>query len=275
MKNNERVILITGASSGIGLACALYLSKKGYRVFGTSRHFPSPDFLETNGQFFTVRMNVTIEGSVNKAVEAILRKTGRIDVLINNAGFGLAGAIEDTLTEETQKQFLTNFFGVHIVTRAVLPVMKKQNSGYIINISSLAALIPLPFQAFYSATKSALELMTETLGMELKSVGSNIKVVLIQPNDYCTKFTENRQKVALWEKSSYLKRAEKALEVAENGERNGPPPIQVARLVEKIINKKNPKLYYPVGSNARLLALARKILPAKILQKLVMKYFGI
>lgn len=179
MGRNRKVVLVTGASSGIGRSCAKYLSKRGYTVFGTSRHFPPANLLETNGEFYTLRMDVTSEESVNEAVQAILSRT-EIDVLINNAGCALAGAIEDTSSEEALKELNTNFLGAHRVTRAVLPSMRKRNSGYIVNISSLAGSIPLPFQAFYSVSKFALEALTEALRMEVKPFNLRIPCSLLQ-----------------------------------------------------------------------------------------------
>lgn len=271
MGENRKVVLVTGASSGIGRSCAKYLSKKGYTVFGTSRHFPPANLLETNGEFYTLRIDVTSDQSVNEAVQAILSKTGGIDVLINNAGCALAGAIEDTSSEEALSELNTNFLGAHRVTRAVLPSMRKRNSGYILNISSLAGSIPLPFQAFYSASKFALEALTEALRMEVKPF--NIKVVSIQPNDYRTGLTDHRQKAAQWQESAYIERAEKALAVTEAGERNGPSPEEIAHLVEKIINKKSPKLRYQIGPNAKLIAFVRWLLPARLSEWILMKYF--
>lgn len=149
----------------------------------------------------------------------------------------MAGAIEDTSPEEALKELNTNFLGAHRVSRAVLPSMRKRRSGYILNISSLAGSIALPFQAFYSASKFALEALTEALRMEVKPF--NIKVISIQPNDYRTGLTDHRQKATQWQESAYRERAEKALGVTEAGEREGPSPDEIARLVGKIINKKS------------------------------------
>jgi short-subunit dehydrogenase len=185
------------------------------------------------------------------------------------------GAIEDTSIEEAKNQMIINFFGAFAVLKEVLPIMRRQNSGIIINVSSLASIYPLPFQAFYSASKSALDSLTEAVRMELKSIGSNVKVVSIRPNDYCTNFTENRRKVAFWNDSVYKEKAERALETAEAGEKIGPDPTEIAHLVEEIIGKKTPKIYYPIGSNARTLDLLKKLFPSGIRQKLMMKYCGI
>lgn len=275
MKEKGKVVLITGASSGIGQSCTEFLSKKGYMVFGTSRRFPEPEMFTTNGLFYTMNMDVTNGESVKKVVEAIVKKCSGIDVLVNNAGYGIAGAIEDVLLKEAENQFLVNFFGAFNLIRAVLPIMRKQNSGLIINISSLASLYPLPFQGFYSASKTALDALTEALAMELESISANIKVVSILPADYRTNFTKNRQKIKFWESSVYLKKAEKTLEVSESGERNGPDPVEIARLVEEIIKKKSRKIHYPIGPNTKLLFIARKIFPDFLRLHLLKKYFNI
>jgi NADP-dependent 3-hydroxy acid dehydrogenase YdfG len=145
------IVLITGASSGIGKACFEHLSSKGFTVYGTSRkaNLPPEDGL--------IQMDVRDDESVRRCVDYIVEKEGRIDVVVNNAGIGLAGAVEETSIEEAKNIFETNFFGVHRVCRVVLPIMRRQRSGLIVNISSIMGLIALPFQAFYSATKFALE----------------------------------------------------------------------------------------------------------------------
>ncbi|MGC8873617.1 MAG: SDR family NAD(P)-dependent oxidoreductase, partial [Chloroflexia bacterium] len=160
MGNAEKpVVLITGASSGIGLACARYLADRGYRVFGTSRH---PEACPPE-PFPMIQMDVCDDASVLRGVEAVRERAGRIDVLVNNAGIGYGGAIEDTSLEEAHRQFETNFFGALRLCRAVLPIMRAQGSGLIVNMSSIGGLIGLPFQGLYSATKFALEGMSEAL----------------------------------------------------------------------------------------------------------------
>lgn len=145
-----RVVLITGASSGIGQACAQHLHRRGYRVFGTSRQ-PQPD----NGSFTMTVIDVDDEASVRRGIDQIIQQTGRLDVVVNNAGIVFAGAIEDTSIEEAKAQFETNFFGMLRACRAVLPVMRQQRSGTIVNISSLAGVIATPFHGVYSASKLA------------------------------------------------------------------------------------------------------------------------
>lgn len=164
MKENNRIVLITGASSGIGKACAQHLQERGYEVFGTSRQpqakaadLSEPGTGQSSGSLEMIEMDVNDDDSVNQAIGTVFKKAARLDVVVNNAGFGLAGAIEDTSTLEAKSQLETNFFGVLRVCRAVLPIMRRQGSGYIVNISSLAGLISVPFQGLYSASKFALE----------------------------------------------------------------------------------------------------------------------
>jgi len=177
-KNDSQVIFIAGASGGFGQAFVRRLVRDGYRVFGTSRH---PKEFKTNhlktyqGSFQMLEMNVDSSLSVQKALKQVLKIAGQIDVVINSAGYSLAGSIEDTSIEEVQQTFNTNFFGVHRVCQQVIPVMRKQGKGKIINISSLIGLVGIPFQGFYAATKYALEGYTEALRLELEPF--NIKCI--------------------------------------------------------------------------------------------------
>jgi len=167
MTRSQKVVLITGASSGFGKATAEALHARGFCVYATTRAVPAP---HDAGSYRSIPMDVDSEVTVAEAVERILREQGRIDVLVNNAGFGVAGAIEDTTVEEARAQLETNFLGTHRLCRAVLPIMRKQRSGRIVNISSLAGLVSVPFQAFYCATKFAVEAYTEALRMEVRKV---------------------------------------------------------------------------------------------------------
>jgi NAD(P)-dependent dehydrogenase (short-subunit alcohol dehydrogenase family) len=171
----KMVVLVTGASSGIGLAIANYLSKRGYIVYGGSRSAaPSKTFR-------AVKLYVTDESSISKVVEDIIDREGRIDVLVNNAGVGSAGAVEKTPLKDIRKSFEVNFFGVVRMTQAVLPHMRHQHFGRIINLSTLGSMIGLPFRAFYSASKGAMDLMTESLRLETERFG--IKACTVHPGE--------------------------------------------------------------------------------------------
>jgi short-subunit dehydrogenase len=220
-----------------------------------------------------ILMDVNNDDSVKKAVNHIMKKTGRIDVLINSAGFGISGAIEETTVDKAKEQFETNFFGIHRVCREILPTMRKHGTGCIINISSIGGLLGLPFQGFYCATKYAIEGYSESLRMEVKSFG--IKVVLIEPGDIKTQFTHRREKIDdKIQKSDYYNYSKNTLSIVERDEQGGPVPLKVAFLIEKIINKKSPKIRYKIGSTSqKLIASLRHVLPDKVIHWILMKYY--
>lgn len=181
----SKVIFITGASSGFGKQMALHLSSLGYRVFGTGLEAE-----HTIGDVPVFQMDINDQVSVEKAVAKVIAQAGCIDVLVNNAGFGICGAVEDTSIEEARRQMETNFFGHVRVLQEVLPHMRKRGSGRLINVSSLAGRVALPYQPFYSASKHAIEGMTRSLRIEL--TGSGIDCTLIEPGDFNTGFTAAR-----------------------------------------------------------------------------------
>ena len=273
--NSDRIILITGASSGIGKSCAEYLSKKGFIVFGTSRNasFPPKDI---GGKYpIMIKMDINDDDSIKNAIEYIIKEFGRIDVLINNAGYGIGGAIEDYTVEKVKEQFETNFFGTFRMCKKVLPLMRKQKNGYIINISSIGGIIGLPYQGIYSASKFAVEGMTEALRMEVRPFG--IKIILIEPGDLKTSFTSRREKITdSSKKSVYKKNANLTLNIVEKDEQGGGSPLKLAYLVEKIINKSNPKTRYKVGSFSQKLAGSFKgKIPDRSLEWILRKYYKV
>jgi len=270
----ERVVLITGASSGIGRACARYLAERGYRVYGTSRKITGNGPVE-DGSVRMIRMDVNDDRSVASGIDEVLRDAGRLDVVANNAGFGIAGAIEETSIEEVRALFETNLFGLLRVCRAVLPEMRRQSSGTIVNISSLAGRIGLPYQGLYSATKFAVEGATEALRMEVKPFG--IKVILIEPGDFRTGFTDNRvHTAASKEDSAYQERFQRALKVAESDEESGSSPERIARLLYRILQDSSPKVRYSTGeASQRAAAILKGILPSKLFEWGLMKYYKV
>ncbi len=250
MINNHRVILITGASSGIGKCCAEYLAQQGCRVYGTSRRIESTNSERqpsNTNLFQMIQMDVTDEASVKNGIDAIIARESRIDVVVNNAGFAIIGSLEDTTIEEARSQLETNFFGALRVCRAVLPVMRRQRAGYIVCVSSIGGLIGLPFQSAYSASKFALEGAMEALRIEVRPFG--IHVVLIEPGDFKTEITTHRQKA---EKSTgnsaYYGTFQKVLRIVESGERKAPTPERIAMLLNNIIQMNSPRLRYTVGT---------------------------
>jgi NAD(P)-dependent dehydrogenase (short-subunit alcohol dehydrogenase family) len=272
-----RVVLITGARSGIGRACAAALVAHGHQVYGTTRN---PASVATEPlEFPLLAMDVDDGDSVAVAVDAVLETSGRLDVVINNAGFGYGGAVEDTSIAEAKALFETNFFGVLRVCRAVLPHMRAQRRGLIVNVSSIGGLMGLPFQGLYSASKFALEGLSASLRMEVKPFG--IHVVLLEPGDIRTSFTANRRTVqaAMDEASAlsaYRERYMAALSRIEADEQGGPPPEVVARALTRIVRRRVPRPNYIVGPAYEKVAVwASRALPARLFEWILMKYYGV
>jgi NAD(P)-dependent dehydrogenase (short-subunit alcohol dehydrogenase family) len=219
-------------------------------------------------------MDVCDTTSVQAGVDRVIDVAGQINTVINNAGIVLAGAVEDLSPEDLTRQFDTNVYGMLRVCQAALPHMRRQRAGLIINISSLAARIGLPFQGAYSASKWALEALSESLSIEVRPFG--VRVVLIQPGDHRTPAPENRQ----WAPASksnplYAKRARHAIEVMAAGERNGRDPVCVARTVERLMNTRRPRLRYVVAKpfDHLLAALHRGLLSGRAFERIMSKIF--
>jgi NAD(P)-dependent dehydrogenase (short-subunit alcohol dehydrogenase family) len=218
-------------------------------------------------------MDVREDASVTEAVERILGEAGRLDAVVNSAGIGIAGAIEDTSSNEAMDLFETNFFGTLRVCRAVLPQLRAQGGGTIVNMSSIGGKFGLPFQAMYSASKFALEGLTEALRIEVKPFG--IRVVLVEPGDFRTEFTAHRRRVAS-ATPAYQRRFEQALQRAEADEIDGSDPAAVARLVLRVVRHPNPRLRYTVGNPAqRLAANIRGVLPGQLLEWGIIRYYRV
>ncbi len=271
MGNEQKVVLVTGASSGLGLAIARALASDKYFVFGTAR-VPRAAAAEA---FTTLPLDVTEDESVAACVAEIIRAAGRIDAVVNNAGFGIAGAIEDTTVAEARAQFDTNFFGLHRVCRAVLPHLRARQAGTIINMSSLAGRIPLPFQGFYSATKFAIEAYTEALRMEVRGFG--IGVSMIEPGDFATSFTANRrmtkQSVAA---SPYFEAAQRAIATMARDEQANRNLCPVIEAVKTILGCRRPALRYPRATPVqRTFNALRPFLPQTVAESLIRKTYGL
>lgn len=243
-------ILLTGASSGIGRAIGHYLTEKGHHIIGTSRT-PKPD----NQPFEVLQLDVTSAASVQQACDAAVERFGKIDVLINNAGFGISGAVEDTPEEEAWNQLDTNYFGTVRMTTTLLPHFRANRDGLIINMSSLGGLLGLPFQAHYSASKFALEGFTEALRMEVAPF--NIRVCNINPGDFKTGFTANRRIVA-GQQNHYTAKFNQFLAMYERDENAGSDPIQIAKLVESLLYRPNVRIRYTAGKPQQTMAVALK-----------------
>ena len=266
-----KVVLITGASSGIGQACARRLAQRGYQVFGTSRR-PQPGADEP---FEMIPMDVTDDESVRQGMATVLARAGRLDAVVNNAGFGFGGAVEDTSIDEAREMFEANFFGMLRVCRAVLPHLRERRAGTIVNVSSLAGLIAQPFVGLYCATKFAVEGATEALRMELRPFG--IHVVMIEPGDTRTGFTANRRRTQASQGTSpYADNMRRVLAVIEHDEQTGTSPEAVARLLERILRSRSPRLRYPVASAfQRFAAVARKLMPGGLFERVLIQYYRV
>ena len=264
---DPRVVLVTGASSGNGRATAMLLTQRGYRVFGTSRRpaqSPSTPGVET------LELDVRSDESVRACVAAVLERAGRLDVLVNNAGYELAGALEETTVEEARAQFDTNFFGVVRMVKAALPSMRQQRSGRIVNVSSLAGLSASPFMGMYSASKFALEGFGETLRIEVQPFG--IHVSQVEAGFLNTPMQAHRQMTAgrIAEYDTYRERAHQA--IAEY-EARGPGADLVAQAVARIVSSRNPRLRYVLGRQARFVVRVRRLLPAGMFEQGVRSHF--
>lgn len=249
----KRVCMITGGSSGIGKATADLLLQNGYTVYELSRREAE------NGAILHITADVTIPVQVQAAVERILQKEGQIDLLVNNAGFGISGAAEFTDPADAHAQLEVNFFGALNCIQAVLPSMRAAKRGCIVNVSSVAAPIAIPFQSFYSATKAAVNSLTLALRNEVKPFG--VKVCAVLPGDVKTGFTAARKKSAAGE-DVYGKALEHAVAVMEHDEQTGMPPEKVARAVLHAAAERNPRAFRTVGTSYQLFVFIAKVLPA-------------
>jgi NAD(P)-dependent dehydrogenase (short-subunit alcohol dehydrogenase family) len=266
---DRRVVLITGASSGIGQACAVHLSGRGFRVYGASR---TP--AAAVATFPTLAMDVADDASVERGVASLLEREGRIDILVNNAGIALAGPLESTSLDEARRQFDVNFFAAIRLCRAVLPSMRRQGGGYIVNVSSIGGLIAIPFQPMYSASKFALEGLTEGLRLEVRPFG--IRVVLVEPGDTRTPLTQHRTFTAdAATREQYGSCAAAVVRMAQD-EQQGPGPESVARLVERIVNTPRPRLRYTAGPAVQRAAVwLKRLLPNALLEFGMRRYYGL
>jgi NAD(P)-dependent dehydrogenase (short-subunit alcohol dehydrogenase family) len=251
----QRVVLVTGASSGVGQSTARLLTQSGYRVLGTSRK--PTEAGDTTGVTM-LPLDVRSDDSVAACLSAVSSLVDRVDILINNAGYELAGALEEVSLDEAKAQFETNFFGVVRMLKAVLPLMRRQKRGQIINVTSLAGLSPIPFMGIYSASKFALEGYTEALRLELRPF--NIRVSQIEVGFLRTPMMNNRQ-VAVGRIAEYDPWRRRAFDAIHAAEENGPGPELVADTVLKIAASRTPRLRYVVGKQARFVTRLRQFLP--------------
>lgn len=263
-----KVVLITGGSSGIGKSIGEFLTSKGYIVYGTSRN---PNNYKES-KFPILELDVKNNQTILETVNTILDKEGRLDVLINNAGAGITGAIEEIPEAEIRANFDTNFFGPINVIKAVLPQMREQHDGLIINVTSIAGYMGLPYRGVYSASKGALELLTEAFRMELKDF--NVKMTNIAPGDFATNIAAGRYHAPLLENSPYKKPYGDTLNLMNTHVDNGSNPNMMAYAVLNIIETKNPKGHYKVGEFMQKFSIVlKRVLPDKVYEKMLMKHY--
>lgn len=264
----SKIVLITGGSSGIGKAIGIYLTSKGHIVYGTTRNKTKyPNFSD----FSLLEMDVREPKTIELVVSEILKKVGRIDVLINNAGVGITGPLEETPHAEILKAFDTNFNGPLNVIKAVLPQMRIQKDGLIINITSIAGYMGLPYRGIYSATKGALETITESLRVETRDFG--IKATCIAPGDFATAIAAGRYHSPIIKGSPYEAAYGATLRTIDNHVDKGGDPLDVAKLVYRVMLKKKPRIHYKVGSFLQKFSIVlKRILPDKWYEQLLINY---
>lgn len=265
MKKN---IFITGASSGIGKSIAEYLTSKGHTVIGTSRKKNLP-----SSTFQLISLDVSDQNSVDLAFKYATEKLSTIDVLINCAGYGIFGALEDTSIEEAKAQFETNYFGTVRVTNCFLPHFRENKKGLIINIGSMAGLIGMPFQGHYSASKFALEGYVEALRMELRPF--NVSACNIDPGDFRTDFTSNRKQSKLIS-HEYKDQFNRLLKTYAKDEDNGADPISIATLVSRLIKKDSVSIRYVVGKRSQTIGIfIKRLMGSNIFEKIMLKIWNV
>lgn len=265
----KKVVLITGASSGIGKETAQLLVKENYTVYGAARRLDKMQDLKAAGVHL-LEMDVTDEQSMAKGVAEIMQREKRIDVLVNNAGYGSYGAIEDVPLSEAKYQFDVNIFGLARLIQLVLPHMREQKSGKIVNISSMGGKFGEPHGAWYHATKYAVEGLSDCLRMELKQFG--IDVVIIEPGAIITEWNsisrDNLLKVS--GNTAYKNLAQKHFKMMETADKRGSQPIVVAKTITKAILSKHPKTRYATGGGAGIILFFRKILSDRMFDRVML-----
>lgn len=266
---DKKVVLLTGGSSGIGKSTGTYLTAKGYTVYGTTRNLEAyPDF----DAFTLVQLDVRHPEAIPSVVSHILSQEGRLDVLINNAGVGLTGPIEETPHKAITNVFATNVYGPIHMIQAVLPHMRKQGGGTIVNITSIAGYMGLPFRGLYSATKGALALITEALRMETRNFG--ITLTNVAPGDFATAIASRRYHTPVSEDSVYAATYGPLLQDIDNDVDRGGDPLEVAKAIYAILQQKSPEIYHPVGTFLQKFSITlKRLLPGKVYETLLRRHY--
>ena len=261
----SKVVIITGGSSGIGLCTAAALRDRGCKVYELSRRDSEVEGITH------LRCDITDEEQIKAAVAQVLDENGRIDILINNAGFGISGAVEFTETSDAQRLFDVNFFGMVRMNRAILPLMREQGHGRIVNLSSVAAPVPIPFQTYYSAGKAAVNSYTMALSNEVKPFG--ITVAAVMPGDIKTGFTAARQKNIIGD-DIYGGRISRSVSRMEHDEQTGMPPEKAAAFLCRVALRCRTKPLYAIGPQYSAAVLLGRLLPCRLVSWIVSKLYA-
>lgn len=257
---DKKIAVLTGGTSGIGMQTALALKNAGYTVYELSRRAQGVEGLNH------LVADVTDEAAVKKAVDEIVAREGKIDVLVNNAGFGISGAVEFTKTEDAKRLFDTNFFGMVNMNRAVVPVMREAGQGRIVNISSVAGQIPMPFQTYYSAAKAATNSYTMALANELRPYG--VTVCAVQPGDIKTGFTKAREKTVDGD-DVYGGRIGRSVSRMEHDEQTGMDPAVAGKFIANVAMKKRVSPIYTIGASYSFLTFLTRLMSWKTMNKII------
>lgn len=262
----SKVAIVTGGTSGIGRATALALRNAGYTVYELSRRAEGVEGLHH------IAADVTDEQAVDAAVAQVMAAEGHIDVLVNNAGFGISGAVEFTETAEAKKLFDVNFFGMVNMNRAVVPLMRQAGRGRIVNLSSVAAAVPIPFQTYYSATKAAVNAYTMALSNELRPFG--VTVCAVMPGDIHTGFTAARRKVSEGD-DIYQGRISRSVQRMEHDEETGMDPAKAGAYIARVAMREGSRHpLYAIRFDYKFFAFLAKVLPARFLNWLIYCLYG-
>jgi len=263
----SKIVLITGASSGIGKSIALFLNEKGFKVYGTCRNPKKYNI----SKFSLLKCDINSISEIEDVINFIIKKESRIDVLINNAGIGITGPIEETTDEDIKSAFQTNVFGPIDIIKRCIPSMRKNNNGLIINITSVLGYFGIPYRGIYCSTKSSLEIIGEVLSMELKKF--NIRVVNVAPGDFKTDIASRRIDTKLNKMSLYNTDYKESIQSANKHVNEADDPEIIAILIYKIIISKSPKIHYKVGTFIQKFSIILKmLLPDKLFEKILLKY---
>ena len=263
----SKTVVISGASSGIGFSTDQFLHAKGYKVIGISRSYPKEEY-----SFHYYLCDITNEVEVVELSKKIGKDYESIDCLINCAGMGVSGAVEHSSYEEVKKIFSVNVFGHFLLTKNLIPLLRKNKNTKIINIGSVAGELIIPFQTFYSMTKAAISAFTEGLRIELEPF--NIQVSTVLPGDIKTGFTKNREMPLVIEDSLYGERIKNSLKRMAKDEENGMSPISVSKVIYKLINKKRMPISKTVGFTYKSFVFLNRVLPKRLVNFIIKKMYG-